>query len=172
MVSDLPERTVKVLPLLTVSVPLLVKLPVVVKLALPARVRLLVFVARLASALVEPDSMVPPSSVSVEELVVMLIPLPTFRFPPRTKVPPESVVPLICARVPVPPSVKKLPGLMVSVPVLELTPPWSDYPGESLEADTQRMNAFIEEQVLPMPEQYFWSHKRFKTRPPGEKGVY
>lgn len=51
-------------------------------------------------------------------------------------------------------------------------PPWSDFPGESLEADTLRMNAFIETEVLKMPEQYFWSHKRFKTRPPGEKGVY
>ena len=53
-----------------------------------------------------------------------------------------------------------------------LMPPWADYPGESLEADTQRMNAFIESEVLKMPDQYFWSHKRFKTRPPGEKGVY
>jgi KDO2-lipid IV(A) lauroyltransferase len=23
-----------------------------------------------------------------------------------------------------------------------------------------------------MPEQYFWVHKRFKTRPPGESTVY
>ena len=53
-----------------------------------------------------------------------------------------------------------------------LMPPWEGYPGESLEADTQRMNAFIESEVLKMPEQYFWTHKRFKTRPPGEKGVY
>ena len=55
---------------------------------------------------------------------------------------------------------------------ITLMPPWTDYPGESLEADTERMNAFIEAEVLKMPEQYFWSHKRFKTRPPGEKGVY
>ena len=53
-----------------------------------------------------------------------------------------------------------------------LMPPWENYPGESLEADTQRMNTFIESEVLTMPDQYFWSHKRFKTRPPGEKGVY
>ncbi len=50
--------------------------------------------------------------------------------------------------------------------------PWSDFPGESIEADTRRMNAFIEAEVLKMPEQYFWLHKRFKTRPPGEKRVY
>jgi KDO2-lipid IV(A) lauroyltransferase len=39
-------------------------------------------------------------------------------------------------------------------------------------ADITRMNAFIEERVLEMPEQYFWLHKRFKTRPLGETSVY
>jgi hypothetical protein len=41
-----------------------------------------------------------------------------------------------------------------------------------VEADVRRMNAFIEERVLEMPEQYHWLHKRFKTRPEGaERGV-
>ena len=40
------------------------------------------------------------------------------------------------------------------------------------EGDTRRMNAFIEEQVRQMPEQYLWVHKRFKTRPPGEPSWY
>jgi len=56
--------------------------------------------------------------------------------------------------------------------VVAIGPAWQDYPGESIEADTRRMNAFIEAEVLKMPEQYFWLHKRFKTRPPGEKRVY
>ena len=56
--------------------------------------------------------------------------------------------------------------------VIRIGPAWEDFPGESIEADTRRMNAFIESEVLKMPEQYFWLHKRFKTRPPGEKGVY
>ncbi|MEP6825563.1 MAG: lipid A biosynthesis acyltransferase, partial [Ramlibacter sp.] len=30
----------------------------------------------------------------------------------------------------------------------------------------------IEEQVRQRPQQYFWVHKRFKTRPPGEPGLY
>ena len=51
-------------------------------------------------------------------------------------------------------------------------PPWDDYPTGDLEADVRRMNAFIEERVLEMPEQYFWAHKRFKTRPPGERSPY
>ena len=56
--------------------------------------------------------------------------------------------------------------------VVTIGPAWADYPGESIEADTRRMNAFIEAEALKMPEQYFWLHKRFKTRPPGEKRVY
>ncbi|MBL8421359.1 MAG: lipid A biosynthesis acyltransferase [Dechloromonas sp.] len=55
---------------------------------------------------------------------------------------------------------------------VEVMPPWENYPGESIEADTAFVNRFIETQVLRMPEQYFWLHKRFKTRPPGEQGYY
>lgn len=51
-------------------------------------------------------------------------------------------------------------------------PPWDDYPGDDVEADVRRMNAFIEERVRETPEQYFWAHKRFKTRPPGEPSPY
>lgn len=49
---------------------------------------------------------------------------------------------------------------------------WEKFPGESVEADTERMNRFIENEVRQMPEQYFWLHKRFKTRPPGEERFY
>ncbi len=55
---------------------------------------------------------------------------------------------------------------------IEVMPAWEDFPGESVEADTAAMNRFIESQVLRMPEQYFWLHKRFKTRPPGEQRFY
>ena len=49
---------------------------------------------------------------------------------------------------------------------------WQGYPGASIEADTRRMNAYVEAEVPKGTAQYFWLHKRFKTRPPGEKGVY
>lgn len=49
---------------------------------------------------------------------------------------------------------------------------WENFPGGDMAADTRRMNAFIEEQVRLMPEQYYWLHKRFKTRPPGEARFY
>lgn len=51
-------------------------------------------------------------------------------------------------------------------------PPWDDYPGTDVDAATARMNAFIEERILESPSEYFWSHKRFKTRPEGMASVY
>jgi KDO2-lipid IV(A) lauroyltransferase len=56
--------------------------------------------------------------------------------------------------------------------VVRFLPAWENYPGASIEADTRRMNAFVEEQIRQMPEQYLWVHKRFKTRPPGEPPWY
>ena len=56
--------------------------------------------------------------------------------------------------------------------VARIYPAWEDFPGDDLVAATRRMNAFIEERVLEMPAQYLWTHKRFKTRPPGEPGFY
>ena len=52
------------------------------------------------------------------------------------------------------------------------TEEWENFPGASVEEDTLRMNQFIESWVLKMPEQYFWLHKRFKTRPDGQPSVY
>jgi Kdo2-lipid IVA lauroyltransferase/acyltransferase len=49
---------------------------------------------------------------------------------------------------------------------------WPDYPSDDVEADTARMNRELEALVRQAPEQYYWVHKRFKTRPPGEPGVY
>ena len=51
-------------------------------------------------------------------------------------------------------------------------PAWKDYPGDDIVAATRRMNAFIEERVREAPAEYFWAHKRFKTRPPGEPDPY
>jgi KDO2-lipid IV(A) lauroyltransferase len=51
-------------------------------------------------------------------------------------------------------------------------PPWDDFPTDDPVADTARMNHWIEEQVRLQPEQYLWVHKRFKTRPAGEPGLY
>jgi KDO2-lipid IV(A) lauroyltransferase len=54
--------------------------------------------------------------------------------------------------------------------VTRFHPPWADFPSADVVADTRRMNAFIEDRIREMPEQYFWLHKRFKTQPEGAKG--
>jgi KDO2-lipid IV(A) lauroyltransferase len=51
-------------------------------------------------------------------------------------------------------------------------PPWTDWPTDDPLADAARMNGFIEQQVRLHPAQYFWVHKRFKTRPDGEPSLY
>jgi KDO2-lipid IV(A) lauroyltransferase len=55
---------------------------------------------------------------------------------------------------------------------MQFYPAWESYPSGDVEADTRRMNAFIEERVREMPAQYLWTHRRFKTRPEGEAGLY
>lgn len=54
----------------------------------------------------------------------------------------------------------------------EFSEPWTDYPTQDARADVIRMNAWIEDRVREMPAQYYWVHRRFKTRPEGEPGVY
>lgn len=51
-------------------------------------------------------------------------------------------------------------------------PAWENFPGDDIEAATRRMNTFIENQIQQAPSEYFWSHKRFKTRPEGMPSVY
>lgn len=52
-------------------------------------------------------------------------------------------------------------------------PPMENFPtGKGPEADARRMNEVIEAAIREVPEQYFWVHKRFKTRPPGEPDFY
>ena len=55
---------------------------------------------------------------------------------------------------------------------LVIHPPLQDFPGESEEADCLRINQWVEEAVSALPEQYLWAHRRFKTRPAGEPGLY
>jgi len=56
--------------------------------------------------------------------------------------------------------------------VLTIEPPWEAFPTDDVVADTRRMNEYLERKIPEMPEQYLWTHKRFKTRPPGEPSVY
>ena len=47
-----------------------------------------------------------------------------------------------------------------------------NFPGENELANATAVNHAIEEQIKQTPEQYLWAHRRFKTRPEGEKGFY
>lgn len=55
---------------------------------------------------------------------------------------------------------------------IEFTPMLENFPTEDAEADLARVNAILEEQVRRAPEQYWWIHRRFKTRPEGEPPFY
>ena len=56
--------------------------------------------------------------------------------------------------------------------VLTFYSAWENFPSGDEIADARRMNEFIEQRIVEMPEQYFWLHKRFKTRPEGEAAFY
>lgn len=51
-------------------------------------------------------------------------------------------------------------------------PPLTNFPSGDDLADATAMNAAIEAGAREMPEQYMWTYKRFKQRPPGEPPLY
>ncbi|WHQ75534.1 kdo(2)-lipid IV(A) palmitoleoyltransferase [Pantoea sp. Lij88] len=55
---------------------------------------------------------------------------------------------------------------------LIIEPMLENYPHTDEAAAAAYMNKVIENQILRAPEQYLWLHRRFKTRPPGEKSLY
>ena len=50
--------------------------------------------------------------------------------------------------------------------------PLENFPSGDDLADATQMNAAIEAGVREMPEQYMWTYKRFKQRPPGGPNLY
>lgn len=74
-------------------------------------------------------------------------------------------------------------GMVVQPVIAEILPggrgyrvrfcdPLPDFPTDDAVADTAALNRWIENEILKLPEQYLWVHKRFKTRPPGEPPLY
>lgn len=74
-------------------------------------------------------------------------------------------------------------GMVVQPVVAEILPggqgykvrfgePFDTFPSDDAVADTAAMNRWIESEIRRNPAQYLWVHKRFKTRPAGEPGLY
>ncbi|OFZ66387.1 MAG: lipid A biosynthesis acyltransferase [Betaproteobacteria bacterium RBG_16_56_24] len=95
--------------------------------------------------------------------------IPFFGVPAATMTSVPRIAQMTGAKV-VPCITRFLPG--AAGYVLTFYPAWENYPTGDDIADTRHMNEFIEQRILEMPEQYFWLHKRFKTRPEGEKRFY
>lgn len=56
---------------------------------------------------------------------------------------------------------------------LDVLPPLEDFPGnDSPEQATARLNQLIESWIRIDPPQYYWVHRRFKTRPEGQPKLY
>jgi len=55
---------------------------------------------------------------------------------------------------------------------VQVLPAWADFPSDDIEADTALMNQRLQQYIDTMPDQYYWVHKRFKTRPEGMAPVY
>ena len=55
---------------------------------------------------------------------------------------------------------------------VNISPPWDNFPTDDVVADTALMNQKLQSYINTQPAQYFWVHKRFKTRPVGEAEFY
>lgn len=55
---------------------------------------------------------------------------------------------------------------------VEVMPAWQNFPQGDAQADATTMNQRLQTYIDNMPAQYYWVHKRFKDRPPGQPPVY
>ena len=55
---------------------------------------------------------------------------------------------------------------------VKVLPAWENFPTDDVVADTTLMNEKLESYIRQQPAQYFWVHKRFKTRPAGTAEFY
>jgi KDO2-lipid IV(A) lauroyltransferase len=73
-----------------------------------------------------------------------------------------------CAVVPMFPAFDQASGRYT----VKLLPALENFPSSDDLADLTRINAIMEAHIRTVPEQYWWIHRRFKTRPPDEAPFY
>ena len=56
--------------------------------------------------------------------------------------------------------------------VCHIGKPLELFPTNDENADTARLNQYFEDEIRLRPAEYYWVHKRFKNRPPGEAKIY
>jgi KDO2-lipid IV(A) lauroyltransferase len=56
--------------------------------------------------------------------------------------------------------------------LIELSKPLQDFPTFDEVKDATRINQLVEKAIRLAPDQYWWVHRRFKTRPEGEPRPY
>jgi KDO2-lipid IV(A) lauroyltransferase len=56
--------------------------------------------------------------------------------------------------------------------VCRISAPLENFPSDDPSNDAARLNQCIEDLVRERPAEYYWVHKRFKHRPPGEASLY
>ena len=66
---------------------------------------------------------------------------------------------------------------MVQIPTkegyrVEILPALDHFPSGDDDIDTRKVNELAERFILQQPQNYLWTHRRFKTRPEGESSIY
>ena len=56
--------------------------------------------------------------------------------------------------------------------LLRMLPAFEHFPSNAVTRDAEKINRIIEDQVRLFPEQYLWTHRRFKDRPEDKKDRY
>ncbi len=55
---------------------------------------------------------------------------------------------------------------------LTILPPLEDFPTGDAYRDARAVNELLERMILQNPQQYLWSHRRYKNRPEGQAPIY
>ena len=125
--------------------------------------------------------LIPKSNSAMKEVIRALRASLPFYYLPDMDHGARNSVCVQAATLPMVSKLAKLTGAKVIWGIAETTPegytmhlskPLENFPTNDATADTLRLNQELEQFILKHPDQYLWTHRRFKTRPEGEPSVY